>query len=123
MFMDSFKLPETAAECRDLQEWMELVLGMTQAEIAHTAGLHQSRVSAVFNGQLPRRKLWPPLLRALRLEKQEHEFYRMIMAAKRRREKAEGAAKALAAGKIQEPLFAETNGTAELECEERSAAG
>lgn len=95
--MGTYQLPETAAECRDLQEWMELCLGLTQAQVASCAGLHQSRVSAVFRGHLPRRKHWPPLLKALRLERQEHEFYRMVMAARRARRDLDGKLKALMA--------------------------
>lgn len=89
-------LPTTPEECGTLDVWMELKLGMTQRQVADCAGLKQSRVSAVVNGHLPRKQLWPPLLKALQLENKEHEFYRMVIAARRKRERVAGLEHALA---------------------------
>jgi len=106
-----WELPTQASECKDLQEWMELVLGLTQQQVATLAGVQQSRVSAVFRGALPRRKLWAPLLRALRLEHQEHQFYRMVMSARAVNERIAAAEKALKTPiQHSEPLMAAAPG-------------
>lgn len=76
-------LPQSPAECQTLSQWRDLKLGMSQKKLADVAGVQQSRISEVERGHLPRRRYWPDLLRAFRLEGFESDFYRMVMNAKK----------------------------------------
>lgn len=70
-------------QCQTLQEYRDWVLGLTQAQIARTAGVTQSRISQIERGKLPSRWFWPPLLRAYQLQGKEVDFYRMVMCCKK----------------------------------------
>lgn len=75
-------LPKTAAECEDLKQYRELVLGLSQREIARQAGTTQARVSQIEAGHLARRRYWPALMCAYRLvgPGAEELWYRLVLA-------------------------------------------
>lgn len=74
-------LPLRPEDCRSLKQWIELGIGLPQAQIAHLAQTSQGRISLIVNGSMPRRKHWPALLRAFRLEGKEPLFYRWVREA------------------------------------------
>jgi len=76
------RLPKTPADCRTLSEWRDLKLGLSQQKLADLAGVKQARISDIECGHMPRRRYWPEILRAFRLEGYEEDFYRMVMTAR-----------------------------------------
>lgn len=77
------RLPQTPADCMTLAQWRDLKLGMSQRKLADIAGVKQARISEIECGHMPRRRYWPELLKAFRLEGCEADFYRMVMNARR----------------------------------------
>ena len=81
------ELPTGPAKCRTLAEWRTLVLGKSQSEVAQTARVKQSRISAVECGRvLPRRKHWSTLIAGYQRDAEpkltDADFYRMVVYAR-----------------------------------------
>lgn len=117
--METNQLPTTPQQCATLKEWRELVLGLSQLEVANLAGVKQSRISDVETGRVkPRKKHWGRLI--LGMQKMapdaagnqqpmltESEFYRMVAAA--RRQWLQRHAWATDQGQDELPLFKATD--------------
>lgn len=111
------KLPATVQECEHLWQWRDLVKGLSQPEVAHAARCFQARISEIESGRvMPRRKYWPALMAAYRLDSDmAAEFYRMLLNAKREYQKTETVKRSLRVPLAETPLFDPTQNP-ELKC-------